>query len=137
MRVPARTCISVDLPAPLRPTRPMHSPALTARVAPSSARTAPKCFSTPSRATMGRPISGMDEVNHLIRLARKRRELHVRLYRGLRFLERIFVAGNAALLNGRKHGLEIVLGELEIGHQEVVRNLGVSIENLLGDPARQ
>ena len=49
---PASTCISVDLPAPLWPTRPTHSPAATRKSTPSSARTAPKCFSTPSSSTM-------------------------------------------------------------------------------------
>src|SRR3954462_15253966 len=51
-RVPASTFISVDLPAPLWPTSPTHSPASTAKSTPSSARTAPKCFSTPSSLTM-------------------------------------------------------------------------------------
>ena len=41
---PASTFIRVDLPAPLWPTRPTHSPASTRRSTPLSARTAPYDF---------------------------------------------------------------------------------------------
>src|SRR3954465_10677049 len=51
-KAPASTFISVDLPAPLCPTSPRHSPAPTARSTPASARTAPKLFATPFRLTI-------------------------------------------------------------------------------------
>ena len=47
--VPASTFMSVDLPAPLCPTRPTHSPASTCRSTPLSARTAPYALRTPCR----------------------------------------------------------------------------------------
>ena len=40
--------MSVDLPAPLWPTSPKHSPLPTSRLTPLKARTAPKFLSTPS-----------------------------------------------------------------------------------------
>src|SRR6185437_2141938 len=52
VRVPASTFIRVDLPAPLWPTSPRHSPAPTARSTPARARTAPKLFATPFRLTI-------------------------------------------------------------------------------------
>jgi hypothetical protein len=48
VRFPLSTCMRVDLPAPLWPTSPKHSPAATTRSTPPKARTAPKDFSTPS-----------------------------------------------------------------------------------------
>src|SRR6267142_5260391 len=61
-RAPASTCIRVDLPAPLWPTRPTHSPAEAKKSTPSSARTAPKCFSAPSSLTMiGAASGGTDD----------------------------------------------------------------------------
>src|SRR5688500_18112000 len=44
---------SVDLPAPLSPTRPTTSPACTSKSTPSSACTAPKRLLTPWRASRG------------------------------------------------------------------------------------
>ena len=42
--IPARTFMSVDLPAPFAPMSPTTSPSATRSVTPSSARTASKCF---------------------------------------------------------------------------------------------
>ena len=53
--MPASTCIRVDLPAPLWPTRPMHSPRPITRSTPPKARTVPNCFSTPSSLTKEAP----------------------------------------------------------------------------------
>src|SRR5689334_17134188 len=44
---PARTLISVDLPAPFWPSRQCTSPALTSRSTPSSARTPGNCLTIP------------------------------------------------------------------------------------------
>src|SRR5580704_15848254 len=102
--VPARTCISVDLPAPLWPTSPTHSPPSTAKSTPSSARTAPKCFSTPSSLTMfvrasaisgsvptGSDDGGADE--------RAQSLLHVRRDGLLGVVLCVFVAGDTAFLD--------------------------------------
>src|SRR5256885_16331979 len=110
--VPASTCISVDLPAPLWPTRPTHSPALTARSTPSSARTAPKCFSTPSSFTIFVPasaISGSVPTGSDDGDADERAQslLHVCRDRFLGVVLRVFVAGDAALREGGQRGLEV------------------------------
>src|SRR5258707_10835033 len=136
--VPARTCINVDLPAPLWPTRPTHSPEATAKSTPSSAWTAPKCFSTPSSSTMlglasaitgGHPPFVDDEWS-----PGSAQSLHVGLDRRFSVGLRVFVAGNAAGLDVRQCRLEIVLREREIGHQQVVRDVLVAVEDLLRDP---
>src|SRR4051812_48100094 len=57
--MPATHLISVDLPAPLSPTRATISPALTLRSTSCSATTAPKCFETSrssSRASPDAPL---------------------------------------------------------------------------------
>src|ERR1700736_769681 len=108
--VPASTCISVDLPAPLWPTSPTHSPASTVKSTPSSARTAPKCFSTPSSLTMfarasaitgsvptGSDDGGEDEPAQSL--------LHVSRDGLLGVVLRVFVAGDATLLDSRQRGL--------------------------------
>ena len=51
---PAIVLTSVDLPAPLSPTRPTTSPAWTSKSTPSSACTAPKRLLTPSSASSER-----------------------------------------------------------------------------------
>src|SRR4051795_12603976 len=51
--MPEMTLTSVDLPAPLSPTRPTTSPAWISRSTPSSAWTAPNRLLTPWRASRG------------------------------------------------------------------------------------
>jgi hypothetical protein len=66
--------INVDLPAPLWPTKPTHSPTPTTKSTPTNARTAPKLFSTPFKVTMFGTVSVMvNAVNAGIE--RERREL--------------------------------------------------------------
>src|SRR5215468_5000939 len=136
--VPARTCISVDLPAPLWPTSPTHSPAATVKSTPSSARTAPKCFSTPSSLTIeSAPASAITVAPGRSRCRGRvpaARSLHVGFDRRDGVVLRVFVAGDAALLDVRQGRLEIILREGEIGHQQVVRHVLVAVEDLLGDP---
>src|SRR5262245_44047704 len=137
--VPASTCISVDFPAPLWPTRPTHSPAATAKSTPSSARTAPKCFSTPSSLTMmlspASAIAGRSQPARMMQARNARGNLlHVGLDRRDGGGLRVFVASDAALLDGRQGRLEIVLREGEIGHEQVVRHILVAVEDLLRDP---
>src|ERR1700738_5376476 len=137
--VPASTCMRVDLPAPLWPTSPTHSPASTVKSTPSSARTAPQCFSTPASLTMfarasaitGNVPTGSDDGE-----ADERAQslLHVRRDGFLGVVLRVFVAGDATLLDGGQRGFEIGLGEGEIGHQQIVRDVLVAVEDLLGDP---
>ena len=55
---PARILTSVDLPAPLSPTRATTSPAWTSRSMSVSAETAPKFFETPRRLSTGSPMGG-------------------------------------------------------------------------------
>src|SRR3954468_971263 len=101
-------CIKVDLPAPLCPTSPRHSPRPSVRSTPPSARTAPKCFSMPFSLTS----SGLATIIRPLRLATRARvppSLHVGFDRRDRFLLRIFVARDAALLDVGQFGLEIVL----------------------------
>src|SRR6187551_930991 len=51
--MPAMHLISVDLPAPLSPTRAITSPARTSKSTPSSAVTDPKLFETPRVSSLG------------------------------------------------------------------------------------
>src|SRR5215813_13739807 len=137
--VPASTCISVDLPAPLWPTRPTHSPAATAKSTPSSARTAPKCFSTPSSLTMmlspASAIAGIAQPARMMQARNARGNLlHVGLDRRDGVVLRVFVARDAALLDVRQRRLEVGLCEGEIGHEQVVRHVLVAVEDLLRDP---
>ena len=60
--------------------------------------------------------------------------LHIRLDRGDGVGLGVFVAGDAAHRNIRQLLLEVVLGEGEIGHDQIVRNGFVAVENLLRDP---
>ncbi|MHC2732080.1 hypothetical protein ACVIEO_005657 [Rhizobium leguminosarum] len=53
------TLTMVDLPAPLCPTSPTHSPGMTRRVTPSSALTAPKLTLAPSTAITAFKTSSM------------------------------------------------------------------------------
>src|SRR5262245_61124301 len=50
--IPAAIFISVDLPAPLPPTRPTISPGATERSTPRSARTPPNDFLTPASSSI-------------------------------------------------------------------------------------
>src|SRR3954454_14375004 len=52
--MPAMPLISVDLPAPLSPTRAMTSPAKARKSTSCSACTAPKCLDTPRSSSTGR-----------------------------------------------------------------------------------
>src|SRR5215213_2024503 len=54
--MPDMTLTSVDLPAPLSPTRPTTSPARTSKSTPASACTAPKRLLTPCSASSGSPF---------------------------------------------------------------------------------
>src|SRR5271163_3370779 len=133
---PARMCMSVDLPAPLWPTTPTHSPAAISRLTPSRARTAPKDFSTPSRLTRAAPALAMGDLSLAYR-ARDCGLLHVGLDRRDRVGLRVFVASDAALGDFRQFGLEITLREGEVGHQQIVRNVFPAVEHLLRDPERE
>src|SRR5690606_38725396 len=55
---PASTLTSVDLPAPLSPTRATTSPAFTTSAIAVSADTAPKFLETPLRRSTGSPLAG-------------------------------------------------------------------------------
>src|SRR5262249_43941819 len=123
---------SVDLPAPLWPTSPTHSPVWTVKSTPSKARTAPKCFSTPPSSMMLSAPSAMCSVN--VGEAKRSSSLHICLDGIQRFLLRVFVARNAALLDVGQLGLEIVLGEGKIGHEQIVRDVLSAIEHLLRHP---
>src|SRR5271155_881668 len=107
---PARMCMSVDLPAPLWPTTPTHSPAAISRLTPSRARTAPKDFSTPSSLTRAAPAVAMGRSVLGVR-ARNRCLLHVGLddRDGVRL--GIFMARDAALGDVGQFRLEISLSE--------------------------
>src|SRR3954452_16513261 len=116
--------MSVDFPAPLWPTRPTHSPAPMWKSTPSSARTAPKCFSAPTSLTMSALAVGMPSD---IRLARRLAmivpcSLDIGFDGGDGIFLRVFVAGDTALDDFRQLGLEVVLGEGEIRHQQVMRD---------------
>src|SRR5689334_18757758 len=136
---PASTCTSVDLPAPLWPTSPRHSPAATSKSTPSRARTAPKCFSTPRSSTMRgatpgvtRAILGSDRCGS----ARRRRALllQVRLDRRDRLRLRVLLRGDAADRDLRQRGFEVALREGEVRDQHVVRDVLAAVEHLLRDP---
>src|ERR1700678_2160957 len=107
---PARICISVDLPAPLWPTRPTHSPVAMSRLTPSRARTAPKDFSTPSSLTRAAPALAMGRSILGVR-ARNSGLFQVGFDRRNGVGLGVFVARDAALGDFRQFGLEIVLGE--------------------------
>src|SRR5215470_2126662 len=51
--MPDRIDTSVDLPAPLRPTRPRHRPGCRLRSTPRSACVLPKCLWMPAASTAG------------------------------------------------------------------------------------
>src|SRR5262249_48135623 len=128
-----------DLPAPLWPTRPTHSLVSTARSTPSSARTAPKCFSTPSSLTMLLPASAItgsvptvSDDGEADECAQSR--LHVGRDRLFGIVLGVLMAGDATLLDVGKGRLEVVLREGEIRHQEVVRDVLVAVEDLLRHP---
>src|ERR1700740_2868949 len=63
--------------------------------------------------------------------------LHVGFYRLLRIFLRVFVAGYAAYRNIGKRSLEIILSKGKIGHQQVVRYILATVQNLLCDPERK
>src|SRR5579872_3585435 len=130
---PFKTCISVDLPAPLWPTTPTHSPALSEKSAPSRARTAPYDFSTPMKSTRETPASSMGCVCWLARAFASVGLLHIRLDRGDGVGLGVFVAGDAALRNVRQFLLEVILGEGEVRHDHVMRDL-LAVEDLLRHP---
>src|SRR5882724_8651175 len=134
--VPARICIKVDLPAPLCPTRPRHSPHSTRRSTPPSARTAPKCFSTPSSSTivgLATIIARTPGVSEPLSVSTKPL-LHVGFDGDDGFLLGIFVACDATLGDVGQFSLEIVLGEGEVRHQQVMRYVLVAVKHLLSNP---
>src|SRR5258708_17698332 len=138
--VPASTCISVDLPAPLWPTSPTHSPTLTGKSTPASARTAPKCFSTPSNLTMSTGSPDMTPINQSHRSARMPRTslflcaIQISFDCLLGLILRVFVASHTASRDVRKCGLEVILGERKIRHEQVMRDVLAAVQDLLGDP---
>src|SRR5262249_47689862 len=102
-----------------------------ARSTPARARTAPNRFSTPSSSTIAVETSTMRRW----RLSGASLSLlHVGLDRLDRVLLRVLRAGDATRRNVRQGRFEGILGEGEIGHQQVVRNVLVAVEDLLGDP---
>src|SRR3954469_14683857 len=111
VRVPASTFISVDLPAPLWPTSPRHSPAPTPKSTPAKARTAPKLFATPFRLTIcsgSVPIGPRYACSVL--LLPKHRPLLLRAgYHFLGVLEAVLGVGDAALLGGFQALFQVVL----------------------------
>src|SRR4029453_11621497 len=86
-KVPASRLISVDLPAPLWPTSPRHSPTPTVRSTLASARTAPKLFVMPERLTIFSVAWSM--VWPVVSLLRCADDL-------LRVFQRVFHVGDAA-----------------------------------------
>ena len=86
-RPPFRTPTSVDLPAPLWPTSPTHSPARTAKSTPSSARTAPKALAAPGTAMTGGAV-----------IQRRAQLAPAASITCDRVLERVLDVGHAALL---------------------------------------
>src|SRR6516165_1779611 len=115
--VPARICINVDLPAPLCPTSPTHSPVSTAKSTPARARTAPKCFSTPSKLTIFTPLF-----------------FHIGLDRLLCVILSIFVAGDTSDWNVGERSFEIILREGEVRNDQVMWNVLAAVQDLLSDP---
>src|SRR5690349_9750512 len=105
--------MSVDLPAPLCPTSPTHSPAPTWKSTPLRARTAPKCFSAPfSRTISVFALSMLNDTRLAMRTAmHPLLSLDVGLDRRDSLFLRVFVRGDAAFLDLRQRGLEIILGE--------------------------
>src|SRR5436309_5062806 len=65
--MPDMTLTSVDLPAPLSPTRPITSPARTPKSTPSSAWTAPKRLLTPCSSRRG-AVAFMSDILSLVGL---------------------------------------------------------------------
>src|SRR5208282_3444132 len=112
--VPARICISVDLPAPLWPTSPTHSPTSAAKSTPASARTAPKCFSTPSSLTIFTDVPEITRDNQSREAAAgpdRRLVLDIGFDRLLGILLRVFVAGYTANRYVGQRSLEVILSE--------------------------
>src|SRR4051794_40628548 len=70
--IPAIAFTSVDLPAPLSPTRATTSPARTAKSTPWSACTGPKRLLTPSSERIGAPLSGLIAVSARVASSRSR-----------------------------------------------------------------
>src|SRR6266498_1716810 len=62
--MPATHLISVDLPAPLSPTRAITWPGNARKSTSSSARTIPKCFETPRSSRVGLSVGGAIEVGN-------------------------------------------------------------------------
>src|SRR5690625_123239 len=106
VNAPFRTLTIVDLPAPLWPTRPRHSPALTCKVAPSSALTTPKrsrASSTSTRGTGGELV-GIDrpssEKAAVSRETAARASLPGVCDHGLGVFQRVLHVGDPAFLGG-------------------------------------
>src|SRR5271163_3496311 len=86
---------SVDLPAPLSPSRPTISPRLTAKLTPDSDRTSPNVFETLRSSMTGGSAAPADCVTggpFLERSAEARRVTRL----GLRFNQRISLAASGA-----------------------------------------
>src|SRR5690606_11744148 len=124
-RPPLMMLTSVDLPAPLWPTSPTHSPAATWKSTPPSARTAPKLFSAPftAKTTAFCAVVLMCLDEELLGVGDGL----------LGVLQRILDVGHAAGGSVFQSFLEIVLGDLDQGHHEILRHFS-AIEDLLRHP---
>src|SRR5450759_2210200 len=116
--VPHSTFINVDLPAPLWPTRPMHSPRASARSTPRRACTAPKdlAASLTLSNTFSPSLQLGDEVDH--------------------FLLGVFDVDHAARLGGLQRGVQRVLRDHADRQLHLLWHLGTR-QDLLRDPERE
>lgn len=139
------TLTIVDLPAPLCPTRPTHSPGRILMVTPSSALTAPK-LTLASATSMTASRSGIAVIT--VHSRKKGRFWPVRRpdrtvswedtlfcfrYDLFGISLRILDVGDATFLGVGQIGFQRVLTNAEEGNDEILLHF-LTVENLLGNP---
>src|SRR5690606_5894626 len=127
-RPPLMMLTSVDLPAPLWPTSPTHSPAATSKSTPPSARTAPKLFSAPftAKTTAFCAVVLMCLDEDLLRVGDGL----------LSVFQRVLDIGHAARGGVFERFLQVILVDLDQRHHELLRHIG-AVKNLLRHPEGQ